>query len=603
MNGRDLSVLLMCVALPLGCSKKDEADAGDAKAGDAKAGDAKTGDAKAGDTKTGDTKTDLANAAGDAVVDPDAVVDCPQSLAGREKVDRVITKACGVVPVTADYSIDGATLTLEAGATLAFAEGAAITVGYYEPAKLIVKGTAEAPVTLTTSADKVAGVWQGVRLEAKANRSSIQGLVLEHAGTADEAALLVKAQDVTIAGTTVRQAKGVGVEVEGEGMATITGTTFADVGPMAMRVTPTAAGGVGADNTYPAGALVQVQSGRIAKNTQWASLGTPWMLAGSVQVNGESGQRATLTLAPGAELRFGGEAGLEVGYYNEAALVAEGTAAQPIRFTAHERQEAGAWGAVKVYSKAEVRLQHVSFSYGGKDEDDGVLRIDGPARVSLKDASFQDDAVGVVVHGKDAKLQAFDTVAFERTPVALRAPARYLGALGSANTYVGEPRIVAEADKLDQDAAWKLQSGAKLELDGVLQVSGARLTVEPGVTLHVKDGVEVQVGYYENAGLELRGTTELPITLRGQRDEPGAWGGLVFFGKAKGNVLDHVVVRNAGEQAGVRFDGESDAKIDDLRCDACSTPTLMWTCKSKVEHVGVAAGEGTPSALAEPSCK
>lgn len=603
MNGRELSFLLVCAALSLGCSKKDEADAkADAKT-DAKADakiDAKA-DAKA-DAKT-DAETDLANAAGGAVVDPDAVTDCPQSLSGREKVSRVITKACGVVPVTADYSIDGATLTLEAGATLAFADGAALTVGYYEPAKLIVKGTAEAPVTLTSSGDKAAGVWQGVRLHAKANRSSIQGLVLEHAGSDDEAALVVQAQDVTIAGTTVRMAKGVGIDVDNDGMATISGTTLADVGPMAIRVTPAAAGGVSADNTYPAGALVQVQGGRLTKSAQWAALGTPWMIGGTVQINGDSGQRAALTLAPGAELRFGGEAELQVGYYNEAALIAEGTAAKPIRFTAHEREEAGAWSGLKIYGKAEARFAHASFSYGGKQEDEGALLIDGPARVSVKDTTFGDDAVGVVVRGNDAKLQAFDTVTFERTPVALRAAARYLGALGSANTYTGEPRIIAEADKLDANATWKLQSGAKVELDGVLQVSGGRLTLEAGITLHVKDGVEVQVGYYDNAGLELRGTAELPITFLGQRDEAGAWGGLVFFGKAKGNVLEHVVVRNAGEQAGVRFDGESDAKIDGLRCDVCSTPALMWTCKSKVEHKAVEAGEGTPSALAEPSCK
>jgi hypothetical protein len=244
----------------------------------------------------------------------------------------------------------------------------------------------------------------------------------------------------------------------------------------------------------------------------------------------------------------------------------------------------------------------VSFSHGGKQEAEGVLMIDGPARVTLQDASFTDDVVGVVVQGTEAKLQTFDRVAFERTPVALRAPARYLGSLGAANTYAGEPRIVAEGDKLDADATWKLQPGAKVELEGNLQVSGTRLAVDPGVTVHVADAVEVQVGYYENAVLELRGTAEAPITFRGLRDEPGSWGGIVLFAKAKGNVLEHVVLRNAGGQAGVRFDGEAEGKVKHLRCDACSVPGLTWTCTSKVAHESIVAGEGTPKDYEDPSC-
>jgi hypothetical protein len=599
MNRRELSLLVPCVAtlLLLGCSKKDSAATGDAKA-DAAAADAKAGDAKA--DPSADAKAD---AAGELPEAEQAASACPPSLSGTDKVDRVITKECGVVPVTADYAIDGATLTLEAGATLAFAEGTRLTIGYYEPAKLVVKGTAEAPVTFTTSsADKVAGVWQGVRLEAKASRSRIEGLVLEHAGGEDAAALLVEAQDVTIGGTTVRSAKGIGIEIADDGMAKVSGTTLADVGPVAMRVTPAAAGGIAADNRLPAEAVVQVQPGVLGKSATWNALGVPWVIGGQVQVHGAAGQRATLTLAPGAALRFGGEGSLTVGYYAEGGLVAEGTADAPITFSGHERQEPGAWGAVRLFGKAEARLQHVALRHGGRQEAEGALMIDGPARVSLQDASFTDDAVGVVVQGGEAKLQAFDRVTFERTPVALRAPARHLGSLGAANTYVGEPRIVAEADKLDVDATWRLQAGAMVELEGLLQVSGVRLLVDPGVTVHVADGVEVQVGYYENAGLELRGTAEAPITFRGRRDEPGSWGGIVLFGKAKGNVLEHVVLRNAGGQAGVRFDGESSGKVEHLRCDACSAPGLTWTCKSKVEHQHVVAGEGTPKDYDDPAC-
>ncbi|MCA9654286.1 MAG: hypothetical protein KC501_30470, partial [Myxococcales bacterium] len=549
----------------------------------------------------GDAPSDSA-AGGAVAASPDAVRSCPQSLSGKDTVDRVIAKACGVVPVTGNYSVEGATLTLEAGASLAFAEGAKMTVGRAEPAKLIVQGTSADPVTLTTSADRVPGVWKGVVLGDKASRSSLEGLVIEHAGD-DQAALQVEAQDVTIAGCTVRGAKGLGIEIAREGSVTMVGSTLEKVGPVAMRVTPRAAGGVQPGNVFPADSRVQIVNGRVDADTTWAAIGTPWLLTGRVQVHGEAGQRATLTLGAGAELRFDGDGTIEVGYYEQGGLVAEGSTSAPIVLAAHERQEPGGWAGLKIHGKGEARFAHVRFVNGGRKDKEGVLLIDDAARVSLTDSTFQDDAVGVVVRGKKAELEAFDRVTFAGTPVALRGAARVLGALGGDNHYEGEPVIVAESDKIDADSTWRTQVGAKVQLDGRLQISGGRLVIEAGYVVAVEDGGEVQVGYYDVAGLELRGTAEEPIEFVGQRDEPGTWGGLVFYAKAKGNVLDNVVLRNVGGQAGVRVDGEAELQVDTLRCANCSTPTLKWTCKGTVEHTGVEAAEGTPAALEAPECK
>lgn len=614
MLPRMLPIALSLTALVVGCNNEAEKGA-DAKAqkvadgadeakeegGENAADDGKVA-AEGGADEGGKAGAGaVPNAAGGAVDNPDAVVDCPKSLAGREKVDRVITKECGVVPVTADYSIDGATLTLQPGASLAFAEGAKLTVGYYEPAKLVVNGTAEAPVTLTTSADKVAGVWQGVHLHKKANRSSIEGLVLEYAGD-KRAALIVEAQDVAIAGSTVRHAKGQGLEIKGEGSATVVGSTFEAVDPMAIEVTPAAAGGIAAGNTFAAGSMVHVTRGKLTADATWANIGASWLVTGAVQVNGEEGKRATLTIGAGAEVLFDGDGAIDVGYYQQGRLLAEGKAGSPVVFAAHERQEAGGWHGLKIYGKGEATFAHARFVHGGRDNNKGALSIQADARVSLRDVEFDSNTVGVTITGKKATLEAFERVKFSGTPVALRGAARYLGALASDNTYVGEPAIEVEADKVESDMTWKHQAGAKVMVEGTVQITGARVTVEPGTTLQIKDGKEIQVGYYDTAALDLSGTAEAPISLVGQRDEPGTWGGLVFYGKAKGNVLQNVVVRNAGGQAGVRFDGESDAKITGLRCDNCTTPALKWTCKGKIEHAEVTAGEGTPAALEAPSC-
>src|SRR5262249_26298786 len=139
------------------------------------------------------------------------VTECPKSLDGSESVNRVITKACGVVPVTGDYHINNGTLTLEAGATLAFKEGTKLNVGYNDTAKLIVKGTADAPVTFTTSGDKVSGVWNGVTLHEHADRSTIDHLIVEFAGPDSGEAVHIDAQDVVWTNSTIRGVKGAGL--------------------------------------------------------------------------------------------------------------------------------------------------------------------------------------------------------------------------------------------------------------------------------------------------------------------------------------------------------------------------------------------------------
>src|SRR5262249_13661872 len=108
------------------------------------------------------------------------VTGCPKSLAGAESVNRVITRECGVVLVSDDYHLNNGDLTLEAGATLAFKEGTSLNIGYNDTAKLIVRGTAEAPVRFTSAGDRAPGVWRGVRLYDHADRSTIDHLIVEY---------------------------------------------------------------------------------------------------------------------------------------------------------------------------------------------------------------------------------------------------------------------------------------------------------------------------------------------------------------------------------------------------------------------------------------
>ncbi len=105
------------------------------------------------------------------------VTECPRTLGGAEaQIDRVISKDCGPVTVVEDYRVDNGSLTLEAGATLQFKDGAALIVGASEPAKLLVAGTpAGAGHADLGQRQGRGGVARRSRLWDKAARSQITG--------------------------------------------------------------------------------------------------------------------------------------------------------------------------------------------------------------------------------------------------------------------------------------------------------------------------------------------------------------------------------------------------------------------------------------------
>jgi hypothetical protein len=526
------------------------------------------------------------DAAGEAA-DGAAVTDCPESLGGRENVDRTITKACGVVAVTGNYSIEGATLTLEAGVTLAFKDGAELSVGYYEPAKIVVQGTKAEPVTFTSGGDKAPGVWKGLRLYPKSSRSSIDGLVVEYAGNG-KGAVMIEGEDVVFKNSTVRHAKGLGLEATVKAtFAEFTGNRFEDVGNVAVRMPPQLVGSIGVGNTFDAKSRIHIPAGTVEADATWPALGVPYLVVGEVRVDGKEGVRSRLTIAEGARIHFDGDARMSIGYYAEGTLTAKGSSSKPVVFGSNDRREPGSWRGIAVYGKGEAELEQVTFEHGGKREAEGVLLGDNRSRITVKQCTFRANKAGIVLRGADVEAVAIDGNTFESTPLAIRLPAHEVGALGPGNVYEGDARVIIEGGKTGKDAKWVPQKGATVELDGNLGVDGGTLEVAPGFALLVTDGVGIDVGYYENAALRLMGTATEPIRLVGTRDEPGTWKSVVFHRNAHGNEIRHVQIANAGGEGGVVFKRESDGKIDTLTCEKCSGPALQRDDKAQVEATNV----------------
>lgn len=525
------------------------------------------------------------------------VTECPKSLGGAEtQIDRVISRDCGPVVVTENYSVDGGSLTLEAGATLQFKDGAGLIVGFYEGAKLIVQGTPEAPVTFTSAGDKAGGAWRGIELQEKAARSTIAGAVIEYAGD-EERALLVAAEDVSITGSTIREAKGPALRVVGAGkLAAFTGNALQKLGAkMAIFTTPQAAAGIAAGNKFDGGAVVVVGGGTLAKSATWANPGVPLLLAEVLGIDGEASERATLTLSPGTEMRLGPEGRVIVGFYGPGGLKAVGSAEGAITFTSAEKHEPGAWSGIEVASHGEAEIQRAAFEFGGLVDDTGVLTVREGA-LSLREVTFRSNRAGVVVSGEAAKLTAFADNKFAATPRAIDLPAALVGALGEGNAFDSDARILVQPGTVKARATW-LAQGAPLELLGTVNVDGAELTLDAGLRLLARPDARLEVGFYETATLLAKGTAASPITFTATA---GSWHGVGIRSHALRSALEYVTLSEVAEDQAVWVDGGVEAKLDNVTCSKCQKAVVGWACGARVSSAMVAAVDGTPAIENKP---
>jgi len=559
-------------------------------------GDAKKGETGGAAGTAGTAGAVNPNAAGAEPTPVGAITECPKSLGGAEKQHRVISKDCGVVQVTEDLGIDGGSLTLEAGAQLAFKDGAGITVGYYEPAKLIIKGTAADPVVFTSAGDKSPGVWRGVVLHTNASRSKIAGLVIEYAGAGDAAALQVFAQEVAVEGSTIRESKA-GVVVEGDGgFAAFTGNELKKLGqPAAITTPPGAVGGLGTGNRFDAGAYVLVHGGSVRKSAKWQPVGAPLVISEEVGIDGENGQKTTVELAPGSELKFSESGMLNVGYYEGAALVARGSADAPITFTAHDKRVAGGWRGVRVHGQGEATFERAVLEFGGRD-DEGTIDVRG-GTLSLTSTTLRSDKVGVVADVA-AKITAFADNTFVATPIAVQVPVGQIGSLGEGNAYDKDAKIKASGEQVKGKQTWRVQ-GVPIELSGGVGVEG-ELTLDAGVALLAGADAEITVGYYGPATLIARGTAAAPVTIGPADKVKGTWPGIVLHTTSTGNVFDYLVLTGVEHDKAIDVKARTNAKLNNVTCSKCAGAVVGWDCGATVTSSQVLAADGTPKIDAKP---
>lgn len=532
-----------------------------------------------------------------------ATTACPDALETPDLTDRIVKASCGVVRVKKGYRVDAGTLTLEAGVTLAFEPEAELTVGYHHAAKLIVEGTRERPVLFTSTEKKAAGAWKGLYLYEHADGSRITGLHLEYGGQGIRGPIYVLAEDVTIDDSEIRDGLDVAVHVSQKGhLTSFSGNKVERMtAKVNMFLPPGSVSAVAPDNQFPEGTVIHVLAGIVRERVRWSNPGVPYVIGGVIEIAGVADDvEALVELSPGTTLRFDEDAYINVGYYRPGVLRAEGTADQPIVFTSAVEQVPGAWRGVNLYKNASATFSHATFEYGSRRADRGVLFANSEAALSVQDCLFKDNGGGVVLQGSDLRISAFARNRWERSSPALDVSAQAYGLLGEGNEVGPGAQVIVEGGAIERIARWR-DLGVPLEVTSPITVDNqAKLTVDPGVALRVRDGFTLSIGEVDGGTLRMEGLAERPITLVGINDRRGTWDAIRMHARSTGNLLQHVRLRNAGGVAAVEVLAGSEARIEDLSCARCYSPAVLWSCGSKVTTAGITISDGTPEAEIPP---
>lgn len=529
------------------------------------------------------------------------VVTCPEALREPETIDRVIGASCGKVTVHPGYRVDGGSLTIEGGVTLAFMPGAELAVGFEAPALLRVQGTREAPVRFTSAGpQRFAGAWKGVSLYEHADGSEIAGLEIEFAGTALRGAIHVRAEGVAIEGTTIRDCAGVGVHVTSKGqLVRFQGNTIERVSSPVVLVPAASAGAIAEDNVFPAGSVIHVLAGAIRGWARWSAR-VPYVIGGPVEIEATDDRMpARLELAPGTVLQFDDDAYFNIGYDRHGVLVADAAGQAPIVMTSATKKASQAWRGLNLYKSAAAVLRNVVFEFGGQRVDRGVLYANSEASLTLQGCTFRDNGGGVTMQGGQVKIVAFSGNRFERSHPAFDLTPQLFGLIGPDNT-LDATSIRLEGGLVDKDAVWQ-DFGVLVDVVGPVSVDhGATLTIRPGVRLSVRDGFSLGVGEFEGGTLRIEGSAEAPVTIAGEADRRGTWDAIRLYEKASKNTIEHLRLRNAGGEGAINAAIGTDLVVRDVDCAYCFSPTLTWACGAKVTAERVSAGAETPAATLPP---
>ena len=513
----------------------------------------------------------------------------PQTIhAGPVVTDETWTRAESPHIVRGPVVISsGATLTIEAGATVLFDTLSSLSFGRTSPGTLRALGTASQPIAMRSS-DSAGGPGSWIRLVLRSNTVSEMHYV-ELSGCGDSGdrfspfyldsfpascialgnPFLSENPTLLIDHVTIRDGRG-GAVILSNASHLAAGSNHLSVVNMRgyiarMRARESA--------TFPLGGSfggndsneVRLTLDTLRDSVTWAP-GVPWTVMDRVVIEGP--KQPVLTLPPGDTVRMRGS--IIVGYNAPGGLQVGSESGQTVMLTAADTSWDGIYfGSYTVSSS----LTHVTLEKCGRVENssfpsDCVL-ISGlytetppfPApvlkHVTIRNAGFN-VGLGLTFRARLGSGSTDLTITGTGTPISIGGgspvsipPGNYTGNLRDV-IEITDGRVWQDETWPNFDLPYVVTSYMIDSLGGVsvgAPTTRPTLTLLPGTTIKFAGGGRLWVGWEGSGAVKAVGTVAQPIRFLGQGSTPGGWVGIqIGYNADSSTIFDHVIVDGAGEQ-------------------------------------------------------
>ena len=299
-----------------------------------------------------------------------------------------------------------ATLTIEAGATLVFAENQGLSV--WGKARMKAIGTADAPITFT-GVEQIPGYWKGIAYHGtNGTDNQLDHVIIEYGGgnnhyRVESANLAVDSRTgpvrLSVKNTTLRESAAVGFWAGGDNdnenvnVTAFENNTLTKNAEGAAWLRPNVMGAISDTSTYAGNGkdFVYLGGKPLTQDQKVDALDVPYRATSGLKV--ENG--AAIEIAAGAEFIFEQDSGLAV--WNDASLKAVGADGNPVVFTGAE-QTNGYWKGIAYHgtNSTDNVLDQVVIEYGGGKShyrvESANLAVDnrpGSVQVTVKNAKIR----------------------------------------------------------------------------------------------------------------------------------------------------------------------------------------------------------------------
>lgn len=324
----------------------------------------------------------------------------------------------------------GATLTIQAGATLEFASSAGLRVN---AGTLRVLGTSDAGVTFT-SASGNPNDWRGLAIASNSANNTLEYVTIENAGQRNTQIngfnstnfFLASDSQVAISNSTFGASAGYGIYVDAASasFSTFSGNEFINNTSAPIRLYSNQLGSLGSGNTFGTdapfgGRFLEVRDTTVTTTQSWQATDIPYRFFGNHFINDPD---ATVTIEAGATLQFNSAAGLRV---NAGTLRAVGTSGNRITFTSGSGNS-GDWRGLAIASGSNNVLDFVTIENAGQQNTQlnnfrstnlyvaasGNVQLTNATLISSSGFGVTKEATGTITDATGAAVAGADAAAF-----------------------------------------------------------------------------------------------------------------------------------------------------------------------------------------------